>query len=126
MDHLNVSGSKSINVMMSGAGAPGGPGIIKALKQGQINLFTGDCNPVASGRFLSDRFIELPAADSEEFIPFVLEFCLQNKIQVVFPLVTKELFKFAEHKREFQKNNISVLVSDFESLSIANDKGKLY
>ena len=111
---------------MTGAGAPGGPGIIKALQQGPVDLFTGDCNPVASGRFLSEKFVELPKADSDDFIPFVLEFCLRNKVQVIFPLVTKELFKFAAHKRTFLENNIKVIVSDYESLSVANDKGKLY
>jgi carbamoyl-phosphate synthase large subunit len=125
MDTLKVS-SNRIKVLMTGAGAPGGPGIIKALQQGPIDLFTGDCNAVASGRFLNEHFIELPAATQEEFIPFVLDFCLQNGIQVVFPLVTRELFKFAEHKQLFLAHNIKVLVSDFDSLSIANDKGKLY
>ncbi|GAA4753476.1 ATP-grasp domain-containing protein [Flavisolibacter ginsenosidimutans] len=126
MDRLNFSSTEKIRVLMTGAGAPGGPGIIKALKQGPIDLFTGDCNPVASGRFLSEKFVELPKADSEDFIPFVLNFCLQNKVQVVFPLVTRELFKFAEQKNAFLQNNIKVIVSDYESLSIANDKGKLY
>lgn len=111
---------------MTGAGAPGGPGIIKALKQGTVDLYTGDCNPVASGRFLSEKFIELPKAGSNEFIPFILQFCLQNGIEVIFPLVTSELFKLAQHKQTFLDNGIKILVSDYGSLSIANDKGKLY
>lgn len=126
MDHLIPHDSQTITVLMTGAGAPGGPGIIKALKQGPIKLFTGDCNPVASGRFLSENFVALPKAGSTDFIPFVLHFCLQNKVQVVFPLVTKELFKLAEHKQAFQEHGITILVSDFEALSIANDKGRLY
>jgi carbamoyl-phosphate synthase large subunit len=126
MDTLNFSDHRKINVLMTGAGAPGGPGIIKALKRGPINLFTGDCNPEASGRFLSERFVELPPAGSDEFVPFVLSYCERNNIEVVFPLVTRELFKFAEHKQEFLNKKIKVIVSDFESLSVANDKGKLY
>ncbi len=111
---------------MTGAGAPGGPGIIKALKAGPIDLFVGDCNPTASGRFLNDKFIELPKASSDDFIPFVLDFCLRNGILVVFPLVTMELFKFAKHKQEFLSRGIVILVSDYEALCIANDKGALY
>ena len=111
---------------MTGAGAPGGPGIIKALQKGNIELFTGDCNPVASGRFLSQNFVELPKADSADFIPFVLNFCKVENIQLVFPLVTKELFKLAGYKALFASNGIKVLVSDHEDLSVANDKGKLY
>lgn len=126
MDNLNGTGTAQLRVLMTGAGAPGGPGIIKALQKGAIDLFTGDCNPVASGRFLSGKFIELPQADSKDFIPFVLNFCRENKIQAVFPLVTKELFKFAEYKKTFAVNNIKVLVSDYDALPVANDKGKLY
>lgn len=111
---------------MTGAGAPGGPGIIKALKKAGFSLYTGDCNSLASGRFLHDQFIQLPKADEDEFIPFVLNFCITHNVNVVFPLVTKELFKFSSAKKVFAENNIAVIVSNFESLSIANDKGRLY
>lgn len=126
MDHLSATPKKRISVLMTGAGAPGGPGIIKALRRGAVNLFTGDCNPFASGRFLNDKFVELPKAGDDAFIPFVLDFSLRNGIDVVFPLVTMELFKFAKHKEEFLANGIRVLVSDFANLSLANDKGALY
>lgn len=126
MDYLNFESHRTIKVLMTGAGAPGGPGIIKALKQGPFHLFTGDCNPVASGRFLSENFVELPQAESDEFIPFMLQFCKANDIEVIFPLVTRELFKLAECKEEFLSQNIKIIVSDYNSLSVANDKGKLY
>lgn len=111
---------------MTGAGAPGGPGIIKALLEGDVDLLVGDANPTASGRFLAPQFVQLPNAGDDSFIPFVLDVCRRNKIDVVFPLVTRELFKFSEHKQEFAQEGIRILVSDFDSLSIANDKGKLY
>ncbi|HYO23297.1 MAG TPA: ATP-grasp domain-containing protein [Flavisolibacter sp.] len=113
-------------VLLTGAGAPGGPGIIKALLKANFILFTSDCNPVASGRFLHQNFVQLPHADNDDFIPFVLKFCIESRIDVVFPLVTKELFKFSLAKQEFAQHNISVIVSGYESLCIANDKGKLY
>ncbi|HEX8313737.1 MAG TPA: ATP-grasp domain-containing protein [Flavisolibacter sp.] len=113
-------------ILLTGAGAPGGPGIIKALKKEGFALYTGDCNPVASGRFLHDPFIQLPHAGDENFISFVLRYCQQEKIDAVFPLVTKELFKFSEAKQAFANQGIRVIVSDHQSLCIANDKGKLY
>lgn len=116
----------NIKVLMTGAGAPGGPGIIKALQQAGFDLYVGDCNLFASGRFLNDKFVQLPEAGSDEFIDFTLLFCIENRIEVIFPLVTKELFKFAKHKERFKKNGIRIIVSDYESLAVANDKGKLY
>jgi carbamoyl-phosphate synthase large subunit len=126
MDYLAQAGNRKIKVLMTGAGAPGGPGIIKSLQKGPVDLYTGDCNPLASGRFLNEKFVELPKADQDDFIPFILNFCTSNAIEIVFPLVTKELFLFAKHKKLFSEKNIKVLVSDYESLSIANDKAKLY
>lgn len=113
-------------VLLTGAGAPGGPGIIKALKQAGFELHTSDCNDKASGRFLHSNFVQIPKAEDESFIPFVFEYCKQNKIDVVFPLVTKELFKFSEAKQQFGIHGIKTIVSEIESLQVANDKGKLY
>ena len=43
-----------IKVLMTGAGAPGGPGIIQALKKdNNIHLHIADANPNSSGRYMS-------------------------------------------------------------------------
>jgi carbamoyl-phosphate synthase large subunit len=117
-----------INVLMTGAGAPGGPGIFKALDlEKNFNVFLCDMNINASGRFLSpEKFTQIPAAGKEEFIPKILELCDVLNIDVVFPLVTKELFKLSQAKRKFAEQGVKIIVSDWSSLHIANDKGKLY
>lgn len=116
-----------INILMTGAGAPGGPGIIKALKKDKnICLHVCDVNPRASGRYLNrSRFFTIPKANSPDFMPEILAQCLKKNIQVVFPLVTMELFQLAEHKALFEKAGIKVLVSDKENLDIANNKSRL-
>ena len=117
-----------IRLLMTGAGAPGGPGIYKALEtQENFDIFICDMNINASGRFLSPkRFEVIPAATDEEFIPKMLELCRRLDIDVVFPLVTKELFKFSEAKVQFAEHGIKIIVSDPSSLHLANDKGRLY
>ncbi|MEZ8018143.1 ATP-grasp domain-containing protein [Vibrio splendidus] len=115
-----------INILMTGAGAPGGPGILRALQSAEyLKVHCADMNEISSGRFLSEHFHKIPSANDEGFIQFILELCLKNNIKLIFPLVTLELFLFAENKNLFLDNGIEVLVSDFESLSVANDKGKL-
>ncbi len=112
---------------MTGAGAPGGPGIIRCLKEEKrLDLIAGDMDEKASGRYLVDNFIKLPAASESDFIDQVLKVCIENKIDIVFPLVTRELFKFSESIELFKDHGIDVIVSDFKSLSIANDKIALY
>lgn len=112
---------------MTGAGAPGGPGIIKALKKDKnICLHVCDVNPRASGRYLNrSRFFTIPKANSADFIAEILAQCVKKNIQVVFPLVTMELFQLSEHKALFENAGIKVLVSDKENLNIANNKSRL-
>ncbi len=116
-----------INVLMTGAGAPGGPGIIKAIQQSaDIKLVVADADEYAAGRFLNDTFELLPKANDENFISEIKRICSKHNIDIIFPLVTKELFLFAKHKKEFLEAGIKIIVSDDESLQLANDKSKLY
>lgn len=117
-----------IKILMTGAGAPGGPGIFKALKaEENFDIYTCDMNSNASGRFLSPKnFSVVPAATDDEFIPKLLELCLRLSIDVVFPLVTMELFKLSETKNRFEEHGIKVIVSCPFALKLANDKGRLY
>jgi len=115
-----------VKVLMTGAGAPGGPGIIKALlKDPCIELITCDADEMASGRFLGIPFFKVPKANDENFLDSILDLCLSNSVQVVFPLVTLELFRFAAHKERFNKFGIEIIVSDEFYLNIANNKRKL-
>ena len=119
---------KKINILITGAGSPGGPGIIESLiKESNLNVFICDCNNEASGKYLlPEKFFLVPKADDDNFIKFITDICNQNKISIIFPLVTKELFKFSEFKEKFLKNNIKIIVADKHSLNIVNDKGLLY
>ena len=93
---------------MTGGGAPGGPSIIQCLQaEKRFHLHVGDANATATGRFLNDTFVQLPKASEPHFIDFVLDYCLKNGINVVFPLVTMELFRFSEAIDVFEKNNES-------------------
>jgi carbamoyl-phosphate synthase large subunit len=111
---------------MTGAGAPGGPGVIKCLlKDKNIDLLVCDINPEASGRFLHKQFVQIPPATDNDFITQIFQICEEEKIDVIFPLVTRELFKFSKEKAKFEKKGIKVIVSDYESLQIANNKSSL-
>ncbi len=124
MDH---SLNKKINVLMTGAGAPGAAGIIKCLLQDpDINLLICDANPNASGKHIHQNFKQIPKANAPDFISQLKSIAVAEHIQVIMPLVTNELFHFAANKIEFEKYGIKVLVSDYLALQIANNKGRLY
>lgn len=118
---------KKINILMTGGGAPGGPGIYKCLQQEPSFYVTvADANPDVAGKYQQGVFEVIPAAADPSFITSVLSLCKQKKIDLILPLVTKELIPFASHKNEFEAAGTRLPVSPLASLEIANDKGRLY
>jgi carbamoyl-phosphate synthase large subunit len=117
-------GSKS-NILITGAGAPGAAGIIQSLRHDpSLNLIGVDKNPNAYGRLLVDFFETIPGADNAEFVETLISLCKKHQINVLLPLVTKELLLFSKHIKSFEAIGTKVMVSDFENLKIANNKGK--
>jgi carbamoyl-phosphate synthase large subunit len=115
------------NVLLTGAGAPGGPGIIKSLNQDEnIVIFTCDFNEHASGRFLTEHFFMCPQATDERYIEFMLEACKKYEIDVLLPVVTRELFHLSKFKLQFEKQGTRIIVSDYDVLEIANNKSLLH
>jgi carbamoyl-phosphate synthase large subunit len=123
---MDNSLTNNINVLMTGAGAPGAAGIIACLHADPIiSLTVADANEHAVGRYLNERFYQIPAASANDFIEKILALCVKENIQVIMPLVTRELFVFAANIEKFNQLGIRVLLSDSEALHIANNKSEL-
>lgn len=118
--------SKS-KILMTGSGAPGGPGIFKALEaSGLFEVHTCDMNPLAAGILLNQEKSHIvPAASDPNFISSMLEICSAQKISLILPLVTMELFEFSKNRHLFEEKGIKVLVSDYETLRVLNNKAEL-
>jgi len=118
---------QGINVLMTGAGAPGAAGILKCLQfNPNFEIVTADANPNALGRWLHAEFETIPFAHETDFIEKLLSICQKRLVHVVLPLVTKELIPLAANKKQFEEFGTRVLVSDADSLEIANNKSRLY
>jgi carbamoyl-phosphate synthase large subunit len=117
----------SIQLLMTGAGAPGAPGIIQCLLQDErIRLTVADADEQATGRYLHPQFLQIPKADDPHFAATVLSLCKERSIQIIMPLVTKELFAFARHQPQFEAAGIKVLISSEKAIEIANNKAACY
>lgn len=112
---------------MTGAGAPGAPGIIKCLLQAEwIQLFVADADSEATGRFIHPNFIQLPRAEEAHFSEELLRVCLQYNISIILPLVTRELFPLSRNRSAFADKGIKILVSSEQSIQTANNKASCY
>ena len=118
---------KNINILMTGAGAPGAAGILKCLFQNHaIHVIAADANSNAVGKHLVDDFVTIPFPQHENFIEVLLSVCREKNIHVLLPLVTRELIPLSQHIKEFEATGTKLLISSPESLEIANNKSRLY
>ena len=119
--------SSPVHILMTGGGAPGGTGILKCLSQeSSFKITVADANSDIAGKYPGRNFETIPIAIAPLFAETVLELCKEIKVQVILPLVTKELIPFAQHRDEFEKAGIKIPLSSLASLEIAYNKSRLY
>jgi len=112
---------------MTGAGAPGAPGIIHCLqKVPDWKLTVADIDPMATGRFLNRDFVQISRPESDRFVEELLTVCRDKKIDIILPLVTKELAVLAANSHRFEEAGVQVMVSTASSIDLANDKINAY
>lgn len=116
-----------IHILMTGAGAPGAPGIINCLLQdASVTLTVADADAEATGRYLHNDFVQIAKAGDERFITVLINLCKEKKIRLILPLVTKELLILSKNKNLFQQNGIDVIVSGEKAITLANNKAACY
>jgi len=112
---------------MTGAGAPGAPGILHCLKQDPgLKIIVADADPMATGKFLADEFVQIPVASDPGFVQELLRICRDKNISLILPLVTKELFLFSACREQFELIGTKILVSSKEAIEISNNKSNCY
>ncbi|NNJ55863.1 MAG: ATP-grasp domain-containing protein [Bacteroidia bacterium] len=115
------------NILVTGGGAPGAPGIINALKSDPaITIFSCDFSEETPGKHLAHGYFRVPMGDDPNYIKTVTEECKKHTISTIFPITTKELLPLSLAKTQLKSMGIDVIVSDPHDLEIANNKGKLY
>lgn len=122
-----MSSAQSITVLMTGGGAPGAAGILRCLhREPTFRVIAADARAEVVGRYLAEGFFTIPAAGDPGFTDAVLALCIREKVNVLLPLVTKELIPLAQRAADFQKAGVWLPISPASSLEIANNKSRLY
>lgn len=116
-----------INVLITGSGAPGARGIIKMFRKTyKVDKIVGvDINPFVATKIYLDKFFQIPKPSDENFINKIIEISSKEKINLIVPIVTKELDIFSKNIDLFNSLNINILIPNEKTLSIANNKLKL-
>lgn len=93
-------------------------------EEGQVHVCNSDNKSIAFK--YADKEVISPLIYDENYIPFLVEYCKENKIDIIISLFDIDLLILAKHKREFQEVGTNVIVSDPEIIEICNDKWMTY
>ena len=91
---------------------------------GEVHVSNSDDLTVA---FLyADKCVVTPIIYSDEYIPFLLNYCEKNSIDILLSLFDIDLLVLAQNKDRFAAIGTHVIVSPSELVEVCNDKWKTY
>ena len=120
---------RKLKIVLTACGCPGASTLIRMLKNNgerPIDIIGTDMDNEAVGRFLCDGFYRVPAGQSEEYIPHLLEIIEKERPDILFPESSYEVYPLAQNKTKFEALGTQVVVSDPEPIAIANNKFLMY
>jgi carbamoyl-phosphate synthase large subunit len=117
---------RPITVLLSAAGVPGAPALIRALRENgerEVRLVGTDMSELAIGRHFCDSFHVVPAGTDPGFADAVHEICRAEQVDAVLPQSSYDLLGLAESREKF---DCAVLVASPEAVRRSNDKASSY
>lgn len=119
---------KDLTVLITAAGSPGVPGLIRSLKtvdERSVKIVTSDIDEDAIGLFLAEKCYIEPVSSDPKYVFKILEICLKEKVDVVIP--NTALLLLSRGIKKFEERNTKVLVSrNTEALERTTHKGHLF
>jgi len=85
-----------------------------------------DTNPLASALFEVDRKYIVNKCDHPSFVYEIKRICEKEGVNIIIPLIDPELIIYSKNKKEFQKEGVIGLVSDYEVIEMCFDKMETY
>lgn len=93
-------------------------------ESGQVHVCNSDDKSVAFQ--YADKSVISPLIYDGEYMPFLLDYCKQNRIDILLSLFDMDLPVLAKNKDRFAEAGTTVIVSDESVISVCNDKWKTY
>lgn len=93
-------------------------------EKGTVHVCNSDDKSIAFK--YADKKVVSPLIYDENYIPFLLNYCTDNSINILISLFDIDLLMLAKHKKEFEEIGTKVIVSDSSIVEICNDKWKTY
>lgn len=91
---------------------------------GQVHVCNSDDKSIAFK--YADKKVISPLIYNNNYIPFLVDYCKNNKIDIIISLFDIDLLMLSKNADEFQKVGTKVIVSSPDVIEICNDKWKTY
>ena len=88
--------------------------------KGSIIATNSDMNTTAMA--VADKAFESPLIYDEAYIPFLLDICQKEKIDILISLFDIDLMILARNKKKFETLGVKAIVSNEDVINICNDK----
>lgn len=130
LSELGCSGFKAqhpVSVLVTGAGAGVGQGIIKALKLSSIPLkiIAVDSSSLAAGLYTVDAAYLVPSYQERFYISRIIAICKKENVRLLFIGTDVELEVLSRNARRIKiESGAEVVVSNTRAVRIADDKWK--
>lgn len=120
---------RDITVMVTAAGNQYMLGLADCLKNNgerNIRLIGVDMNDDPTILQMMDACYQVPRATDPTYIDTLFNICKVEKVDIIMPVMSAELFSLVENIDVFKSTGTIVSVSNLKSITIANNKLNLY
>lgn len=93
-------------------------------ESGQV--FVANSSEQTTAFSYADKSVVTPLIYDETYIPFLLSYCKENKIEAIISLFDIDLPILSKNRDKFKNIGVKLIVSDYEFVSVCNDKWKSY
>ena len=114
-----------MNVLVTGAGAIIGYGIIEALRKSakNVSIIATDIYAENYGKYRCDKFYQVPYTNSPEYESFFNKILEINNIDLVIPGIEQDVFYYNENHRKF---NTRFVLNKYNLIDLCSDKMRFF
>lgn len=87
-----------------------------------LEIFGADITDTAPALTFCNHIVIVPRIKDKNYIPALLTYCRENKIDALIPTIDTDLLLLSKNKDAFQRIGTVVLVSDEDKISVCRDK----
>jgi carbamoyl-phosphate synthase large subunit len=116
------------NILVSGSSGIVGYGILRSLRASgkELNLIGTTIYNDSIAQGFCDVFELAPPTSDNGYIPWLLKIIEKHRIDLLFPGIESDMYKWNESKAEIEKSGASIVINNPELINACSDKWLFY